>query len=114
MPRRNTTSDTYEKGQGVNQDDAEALRWYRKAADRNDASSEYRIGMFYAEGRGVPRDLGQTHAWMEEARTNGNSRSIPSMPAMGRVTSRPRNSGLPLRGRRMTTSSRMTRGRKLA
>jgi tetratricopeptide (TPR) repeat protein len=29
--------------------------------------------MFYAEGRGVPRDLGEAHAWMEEARSNGNS-----------------------------------------
>jgi TPR repeat protein len=29
--------------------------------------------MFYADGRGVPRDLGQAHAWMEEAQINGNS-----------------------------------------
>jgi TPR repeat protein len=56
----------------VEQDDAEALRWYRKAADQNNGSSKYHIGMFYAEGRGVSRDLGQAHAWMEEARASGD------------------------------------------
>jgi hypothetical protein len=29
--------------------------------------------MFYAEGRGLSRDLGQAHAWMEKARANGDS-----------------------------------------
>jgi TPR repeat protein len=63
----------YERGEGVEQDDAEALRWYRRAADdNNNARAQYHIGMFYAEGRGgQPRDLGQAHAWMEEARSSG-------------------------------------------
>lgn len=56
----------------MKQDDAEALRWYSKAADQNSARSQYHIGMFYAGGRGgLSRDLGQAHAWMEEARASG-------------------------------------------
>jgi TPR repeat protein len=40
----------------VPHDDAEAVRWYRLAADQGDAASETELGIAYALGRGVPRD----------------------------------------------------------
>jgi TPR repeat protein len=62
----------YETGKGVAQNDAEALGWYRKAADHDSGHAKYHIGMFYALGRGgLPNDLGQAHAWIEEARAGG-------------------------------------------
>ena len=44
---------TYRRGQGVARDDAEAVRWYRKAADQGNASAQYLLGVMYDGGRGV-------------------------------------------------------------
>lgn len=35
----------YEKGQGVPQDDAQALAWYRKAAEQGHAKAQYNLGV---------------------------------------------------------------------
>jgi len=50
-------------GEGIEQNYAEALRWYRLAADQGDEESQYRIGMMYAEGRGVEQDLSEAAKW---------------------------------------------------
>ena len=47
----------YESGQGVPKDFAEAVRWYRKAAEQGAAPAEYALGGCYADGLGVPQDL---------------------------------------------------------
>ena len=46
----------YAAGDGVPEDEAEALRWYRLAADQGHAAAQTRVGTMYANGRGVPRD----------------------------------------------------------
>ena len=62
----------YENGKSVAKDDVTALDWYCEAAKQNNSRSKYHIGLFYAEGRGgLPNDLGQAHAWIEEARSDG-------------------------------------------
>ena len=35
----------YDNGWGVPEDDAEAVRWYRLAADQGDASAQYNLGV---------------------------------------------------------------------
>jgi TPR repeat protein/serine/threonine protein kinase len=49
----------YDNGQGVPQDDAQAVAWYSKAADQGDARAQTHLGAAYEAGRGVARDLGQ-------------------------------------------------------
>jgi len=44
----------YEKGRGVKQDDAAAVRWYRKAAEHGNADSKFYLGVMYANGRATP------------------------------------------------------------
>ena len=44
---------------GVPQDDAQAVAWYRKAADQGDARAQTNLGAAYETGRGVARDLAQ-------------------------------------------------------
>ncbi len=39
----------YVKGQGVPQDYAEAVKWFRKAAEQGDAGSQFGLGWCYAE-----------------------------------------------------------------
>jgi len=76
-PAQNALAQLYETGKGVDHNDSEALSLYQKAADQGSSSSKYHIGMFYAQGRGgLPNDLGQAHAWMEEARATGETRAF--------------------------------------
>jgi TPR repeat protein len=49
----------YDNGQGVPQDDAQAVVWYRKAADQGDARAQTHLAAAYESGRGVTRDLAQ-------------------------------------------------------
>ena len=40
----------YEHGEGVRQDNAEAVRWYRKAAEQGYAEAQHNLGVMYARG----------------------------------------------------------------
>ena len=46
----------YERGRGVTQDRAEALKWYRLAADQKYALAQYNLGVMYTRGNGTPQD----------------------------------------------------------
>ncbi len=49
----------YGKGQGVPQDDAKAVKWYRKAAEQGYAGAQSNLGVMYGKGQGVPQDYAQ-------------------------------------------------------
>lgn len=42
--------------QGVQKDDAEAVVWFRKAAEQGFGEGQFHLGQMYMTGRGVPRD----------------------------------------------------------
>ena len=44
------------------QDDKEAVRWYRKAAEQNHAAAQCNLGMCYANGRGIEMDAKEAEA----------------------------------------------------
>ena len=46
----------YRDGTGMPQDDTEAVKWFRKAAEQGDASAQNDLGVMYQNGRGVPQD----------------------------------------------------------
>ena len=43
----------YDNGQGVIENDAEAVRWYRLAAEQGLDAAQYQLGVMYTEGRGI-------------------------------------------------------------
>ena len=45
----------YDKGQGVPQSDAEAMRWYERAAEQGEPRAQYNLGLMHLNGQGVPR-----------------------------------------------------------
>ena len=45
----------YTIGNGVPQDDQEAVRWYRLAAEQGHVAAQSSLGSKYAMGRGVPQ-----------------------------------------------------------
>jgi len=57
----------YGFGQGVAQDDREAMKWYRKAAEQGFASAQYNLGVMYRDGRGVPQDYREAVKWFRNS-----------------------------------------------
>ena len=47
----------YYKGEGVTQDYAEAVKWYRKAEEQGSSNAQFALGMCYYHGRGVSTDM---------------------------------------------------------
>ena len=61
----------YDNGQGVPQDDAQALKWYRLAADQGIAAAQSYLGLMYDYGRGVPQDDAHALKWYRLAADQG-------------------------------------------
>ena len=57
----------YAKGQGVQQDFAQAKFWYEKAAEQGDVRAQCGLGVMYTTGQGVKKDLAQAKFWLEKA-----------------------------------------------
>lgn len=62
-------------GQGVPQDDAEAVRWWKKAAEQGDVTAQGNLGTAYGLGTGVPKDTAESLRWHTKAAENGNAAS---------------------------------------
>ena len=54
----------YEFGEGVPENDAEAVKWYRKAADQGHAQAQYNLGVMYYNGDGVPENHVRAYVWL--------------------------------------------------
>ena len=62
----------YHAGEGVPEDDGEAVRWYRQAAEQGEGDAQYNLGLMYANGEGVMEDQVNAHAWLELAAAQGH------------------------------------------
>ncbi len=52
---------------GVAKDEAEAVKWFRKAAEQNVADAQYNLGVCYANGQGVTEDDAEAVKWFRKA-----------------------------------------------
>ena len=43
---------SYQRGCGVERSDAEAAKWYRRAADKGNADAQFNLAVFFRDGRG--------------------------------------------------------------
>jgi TPR repeat protein len=57
----------YFGGRGVPQDYAEAVKWFRKAAEQNYAQAQYALGICYDGGDGVTKDEFEAANWYRKA-----------------------------------------------
>jgi TPR repeat protein len=57
----------YADGEGVAKSDAEAVKWFRKAADAGDALGQVSLGTRYQFGLGLPKDEDQALKWYRKA-----------------------------------------------
>jgi len=62
--------------QGISQDDKEAGKWYRLAAEQGFAPAQYNLGVAYYNGQGVPQDYLLAHMWWNLASSNGYENAL--------------------------------------
>jgi serine/threonine protein kinase/TPR repeat protein len=72
----------YAKGDGVPQDDVEAVKWFHKAAEAGEVLSMNRLGVMYASGRGVVKDEAEAVKWFRKAAEAGNSEGMANLGNM--------------------------------
>ena len=65
----------YDYGRGVAKDYAEAVRWYRKAAEQGNANAQYNLGLMYEEGLGVAKDGAEAMRWFRKAAEQGYAKA---------------------------------------
>ena len=58
---------------GEPRDYAQAVVWYRKAADQGDAAAQNNLGRMYDHGQGVLQDYAQAVVWLRKAAEQGNA-----------------------------------------
>ena len=70
------------------EDDAEAVRWSRQAAEQGDADAQFMLGLMYTMGEGVPEDDIQAYAWISIAAAQGvENAKIAKEMFTGKMTS---------------------------
>jgi TPR repeat protein len=65
----------YAKGEGVAQNDAEAAKWYTKAAEQGDADAQYLLGEMYISGQGVKASDEKAIQWLRKAAKQGHAKA---------------------------------------
>jgi PilZ domain/GAF domain/Sel1 repeat len=65
----------YATGEEVQQDYAEAVRWFTMAAERGHVVAQATLGAYYWAGRGVPQDLTKAYFWSILAQAGGDQAS---------------------------------------
>jgi len=63
----------YFAGRAEMQNDTEAAKWFRLAADQGNASAQYFLGTMYADGRGVPKNYVNAYTWLNLAAAQGDT-----------------------------------------
>lgn len=84
----------YASGNGVAKDEAEAVRWFRRAAEQGDAAAEDWLGKMYLSGRGVAANPSEGAYWIRKAVEQGDAHAefdLAVMYAQGRGVAKDEN-----------------------
>ena len=63
--------DCYYYGWGVAEDEEEAVKWYRKAAEQGYAGAQNDLGLCYKNGYGVEKNAAKAVEWYRKAAEQG-------------------------------------------
>ncbi len=64
------------------EDKAEAVKWFRKAADQGNADAQYHLGLCYYYGYGVEEDNAEAVNWLKKAADQGNEEAASKLRYM--------------------------------
>ena len=62
----------YQKGVGVEKNEAEAVRWFRCAAEQGFMKGKSLLGQAYLEGKGVEKNEAEGIRWLRESAEQGD------------------------------------------
>jgi TPR repeat protein len=62
----------YADGRGVPRDDAQAVNWWRQAAEQGNDEAQLNLGVAYAKGSGVAPDFARAVEWWRRSAAQGN------------------------------------------
>ena len=66
------------------QDYAEAVKWYRKAAEQGHAVAQYNLGWCYDKGKGVAQNQSEAIKWYRKAADQGDTDAKEALERLGR------------------------------
>lgn len=69
------------------QDNTEAVKWYRRAAEQELALAQYNLGVMYAKGEGVPRNDQEAYVWFSLVAVSDSSSEKQLRDAIGQKLS---------------------------
>ena len=69
----------YRRGEGVKQDDAEAVKWYRKAAEQGNIDAQNAMGEVYLSGIGGKQNDAEAVKWYRKAAEQGSATAQHAM-----------------------------------
>jgi hypothetical protein len=67
------------KGQGVTENDVEAVRWFRAGAEKGNDVSQLFLGIMYSNGQGVSKDETEAARWFRMAAEQGNAKAATEL-----------------------------------
>ncbi len=72
----------YGEGHGVQQNYAEATKWFRSAAEQGHAKAQYHLGVMFDMGEGVSQDYAEAAKWYRSAAEQGLAVAQSNLGAM--------------------------------
>ena len=75
----------YERGDGVQADDFEAVRWLQRAAEQDHPGAMMELGWMLANGYGTPKNPEQAYSWFVRAAALEVAGAADQRDALGRI-----------------------------
>ena len=73
----------YLNGDGnVEEDPAQAVHWFTKLAEADDATAQFNLALHYAKGHGIDKDFEKALYWFEKAADNGDEDALDMVKRM--------------------------------
>lgn len=63
----------------MKQDRKEAVEWCRKAAEQGNVDAQYKLGVMYGSGKGVPQHFAEALKWYQLAAEQGNEYALKAL-----------------------------------
>ena len=70
---QNNLGAMYATGEGVPQDNKEAVKWFRMSAEQGKAKGQSNLGVMYMNGTGVPQDYKEAVKWYRISADQGDA-----------------------------------------
>ena len=95
----------YANGTSLAKDDAQAVAWFRKAADRRNADAQYELALRYDTGRSVTKDGSQAVEWYQKAAGQGHQDATKRLAEAASIVEFIRHTITRVQGELMTISN---------